>query len=98
MGARPHNTCSHQKYWRISIHAPAWGATIAGLSNAARYSHFNPRARVGRDFGDGFWWQVFGDFNPRARVGRDDEDEKFLAELADFNPRARMGARQLRVP
>jgi len=33
----------------VSIHAPAWGATI--LNNSPHLSHrrFNPRARMGRD-------------------------------------------------
>ena len=33
----------------ISIHAPAWGATKILISFISFTSHFNPRARVGRD-------------------------------------------------
>ena len=33
----------------ISIHAPAWGATDSNFSCRGQTSHFNPRARVGRD-------------------------------------------------
>ena len=33
----------------VSIHAPAWGATLACSINATGCSGFNPRARVGRD-------------------------------------------------
>jgi len=35
-------------YLRVSIHAPAWGATITPLVSRQEFS-FNPRARVGRD-------------------------------------------------
>ena len=33
----------------ISIHAPAWGATQSPAPSRVRATHFNPRARVGRD-------------------------------------------------
>ena len=35
---------------RVSIRAPAWGATSVHCGMDARTRRFNPRARVGRDF------------------------------------------------
>ena len=34
---------------RVSIHAPAWGATALSADGGIRIPGFNPRARVGRD-------------------------------------------------
>ena len=34
---------------RISIHAPAWGATFGNRFPKPLNQYFNPRARVGRD-------------------------------------------------
>ena len=34
---------------KISIHAPAWGATIAGALRCFIKPHFNPRSRMGSD-------------------------------------------------
>ena len=55
----------------VSIHAPAWGATIDKNPVCGKCGGFNPRARMGRD-------QIFVEellyergFNPRARMGRD---------------------------
>ncbi len=42
--------CSIRAY-RVSIHAPAWGATKTRLGGRIWVRSFNPRARVGRDFG-----------------------------------------------
>ena len=33
----------------VSIHAPAWGATLSGLPVISLGHSFNPRARMGRD-------------------------------------------------
>ena len=80
----------------ISIHAPAWGATRSGRTSIAfslfqstrprgarlytqrswtTRSHFNPRARVGRDSRGRCPQTPSANFNPRARVGRDDAPE-----------------------
>ncbi|GBC63954.1 hypothetical protein DENIS_4954 [Desulfonema ishimotonii] len=57
--------------WPVSIHAPAWGATLRAWKKGATVCCFNPRARMGRDpvglFGSG----ARECFNPRARMGRD---------------------------
>ena len=55
----------------ISIHAPAWGATRDSFRQRNVLLHFNPRARVGRDFTLLTRTRATRHFNPRARVGRD---------------------------
>ena len=55
---------------QISIHAPAWGATLA-LSDYGRLeADFNPRSRMGSDavLAD---TAVVANFNPRSRMGSD---------------------------
>jgi len=56
---------------RVSIHAPAWGATRVSRSLGDQEPSFNPRARVGRDLSENTQMFSGGSFNPRARVGRD---------------------------
>ena len=54
---------------RVSIHAPAWGATRRSPSAWGRRTGFNPRARVGRDrhTGQGTNWAVgFQSTRPRG--------------------------------
>ena len=49
-GARPHGYPEAIEYSRVSIHAPARGATRAGRRASERHANsFNPRARAGRD-------------------------------------------------
>jgi len=76
---------------RVSIHAPAWGATSAGEQ---------PRRGAGVSIHAPAWgatWLVFtsrynlGSFNPRARVGRDSNGSAHAVMLSGFNPRARVG-------
>ncbi len=55
----------------VSIHAPAWGATLLHYCKYGLYYSFNPRARVGRDAVNFLKSRGFYSFNPRARVGRD---------------------------
>ncbi len=60
-----------QTEWVVSIHAPAWGATVLlrGIQRSGR--GFNPRARMGRDVTLPDQVTVITSFNPRARMGRD---------------------------
>jgi len=55
----------------VSIHAPAWGATLNSIRNVPRSLCFNPRARMGRDGTNGYIYNSNARFNPRARMGRD---------------------------
>ena len=59
------------KYDRVSIHAPAKGATIQHTLPPQVYPGFNPRAREGRDFCSAECCKEYRSFNPRAREGRD---------------------------
>ena len=54
----------------ISIHAPAWGATIKDDEIVSNNTDFNPRARVGRDYAGRIRSCRLSNVNPRARVGR----------------------------
>ncbi len=56
----------------VSIHAPAWGATLRQYPKLPCPYRFNPRARMGRDTLDNLYNQHPSRFNPRARMGRDD--------------------------
>ena len=75
----------------ISIHAPAWGATIHRDDRRITASNFNPRARVGRDKSRATPTSTCGNFNPRARVGRDARRPYISRKTRNFNPRARVG-------
>ena len=79
--------------FEISIHAPAWGATRRENDTAHRRSHFNPRARVGRDK----WYEIptksMPYFNPRARVGRDLRANSPTSSMTLFQSTRPRGAR-----
>ena len=90
--SRSFNPALHRKVAvHVSIHAPAWGATLRPSNTALSVFCFNPRARVGRDGAGAGGGSTFKGFNPRARVGRD----IFTRDAAElrycFNPRARVG-------
>ena len=55
----------------ISIHAPAWGATLNQTKAGQDYLDFNPRSRVGSDRACTAGWMLIPYFNPRSRVGSD---------------------------
>ena len=59
----------HTAEGHVSIHAPAWGATSAATSPRPCRSSFNPRTRVGCDFGECLkmaWNAVFQSTHPRG--------------------------------
>ena len=56
---------------KISIHAPARGATVQSINNPQQNADFNPRSREGSDHPCNFYAQTFQDFNPRSREGSD---------------------------
>ena len=72
----------------ISIHAPAWGATVRSLRRSARAWYFNPRSRMGSDR---FWMSsiligsVFQSTLPHGerqnRVKRLDASKRFQSTL-----------------
>ena len=57
--------------FRVSIHAPARGATGAAGELFTLSHRFNPRARTGRDVARPAMLPWSRGFNPRARTGRD---------------------------
>ena len=57
--------------WIISIHAPAWGATLLRQSKTRMITDFNPRSRVGSDVLCRYRPRTSRNFNPRSRVGSD---------------------------
>ena len=56
---------------RISIHAPAWGATLSRCIKPPYSNNFNPRTRVGCDSFLFVMVNLKFYFNPRTRVGCD---------------------------
>ena len=80
----------------VSIHAPAWGATIGLVSYDHTDNCFNPRARVGRDKFSSRTEKSRPRFNPRARVGRDARNEKRAANSQSFQSTRPRGARRHR--
>ena len=70
-GARPHESGSGAWLYKVSIHAPAGGATPLTSARSESVLCFNPRARGGRDAGIWQFALLLLRFNPRARGGRD---------------------------
>ena len=76
----------------VSIHAPAWGATVDKVDRATRDLVSIHAPAWGATDCVLPWTRQAGSFNPRARMGRDDGmDNDGTAIAARFNPRARMG-------
>jgi len=76
----------------VSIHAPAWGATILVYGENRAPACFNPRARVGRDF------QIMAELDYTALVsihapawGATNPITARITCSSGFNPRARVG-------
>mgnify|MGYP007057629022 CR=1 FL=1 len=90
-GVRPFLLRNLFRRFNISIHAPAWGATLPDLPNAYPILHFNPRTRVGCDYfysGRKAFRISFQSTHPRGvrQINR--------AKISDpiyFNPRTRVG-------
>ena len=77
---------------RVSIHAPARGATSSRRTNSARYWSFNPRAPTGRDALPAIETNFTNLFqSTRPYGGRDMECRVSPPAHASFNPRARTG-------
>ena len=75
----------------VSIHAPAWGATLTGSAPGTMMTVSIHAPAWGATLVFSFTtWQLKG-FNPRARMGRDRTDTARRCGNGRFNPRARMG-------
>ena len=70
-GARLLPVVGHLSAALVSIHAPAWGATIQIGATSPALTRFYPRARMGRDTRDPSGRTGRRSFYPRARMGRD---------------------------
>ena len=76
---------------KISIHAPAWGAT-AVASNSFPINSISIHAPAwGATSSETSALNIRLNFNPRTRMGCDMSEFKYYSELYDFNPRTRMG-------
>ena len=77
---------------RISIRAPAKGATIKLYSIVARICNFNPRSREGSDLSVCTNLIILIHFNTRYREGSDSLKPVTTFESSNFNPRSREGS------
>ncbi len=71
MGRDTGQASTYHRDTEVSIHAPAWGATLRSIIFIERERSFNPRARMGRDAVICRSICSQSCFNPRARMGRD---------------------------
>ena len=78
--------------WRISIHAPARGATTITLGVTDNNDNFNPRSRKGSDGRLSEIGSCCCYFNPRSRKGSDLIRWMERTVLMNFNPRSRKGS------
>ena len=76
---------------RVSIHAPARGATLKYRPDATVTVGFNPRPRAGGDGAVVLIGVVQRCFNPRPRAGGDLDGRLFAWGFNGFNPRPRAG-------
>ena len=83
---------------RISIHAPARGATYCFGSVSAYCYNFNPRSREGSDSRLLLFIIFLMNFNPRSREGSDLSFTGPFRGHANFNPRSREGSDTTTLP
>ena len=76
----------------VSIHAPAWGATIALVVQLGIAIGFDPRSRVGSDAALPSSLSAQTSFDPRSRVGSDHAYRASEPRSAGFDPRSRVGS------
>ena len=75
---------------RVSIHAPAWGATLSKQKIGGIMEFQSTRPRGARPSTCSSR-SARASFNPRARVGRDYCPAVSVGIIYSFNPRARVG-------
>ena len=90
-GARLSSSLSSWRRMCVSIHAPAWGATILDCLVGQRADVSIHAPAWGATPTLTRWATTSTCFNPRARVGRDLVRSALLAAAHCFNPRARVG-------
>ena len=85
-------TVHDRRRYRVSIHAPARGATLVTcIAPLAKQSFQSTRPRGARHASRDADHERVWRFNPRARAGRDAWPTRLDGENARFNPRARAG-------
>ena len=92
-GERPHHHHRLDGSQRISIHAPAKGATafsIVSVSSLALFQSTLPRRERPEQLADTFYIWIFQSTLPRRE--RLAEQELLKADLENFNPRSREGS------
>ncbi len=98
--ARPWVALLDHVMGRVSIHAPAQGATSCWTASSTSSASFNPRARAGHDQTSKQVWSfrlihaprradakaapIGIGFNPRARAGRDHASTRTLSAMLTF--------------
>ena len=82
---------------RVSIHAPAWGATFCVPCLQLHLECFNPRTRVGCDGYARLRVSGGGCFNPRTRVGCDRRVRDALQTAEEFQSTHPRGVRHPRT-
>ena len=92
-GARLRQPDQHVDLQRVSIHAPARGATAAKGGHQPTNRSFNPRAREGRDHSAATASRGPQCFNPRAREGRDPSTSQRSPPSDSFQSTRPRGAR-----
>ena len=90
-GARPCGIKSDNARVKVSIHAPAWGATERAKSSRRGHTVSIHAPAWGATIIMASKIIVPSCFNPRARMGRDASCVSFFCSAMGFNPRARMG-------
>ena len=90
-GARQRLKLLRPRHRIVSIHAPAWGATISTTQSSTTPSRFNPRARVGRDATGTILRVLDAMFQSTRPRGARRRFESMGNDVTSFNPRARVG-------
>ena len=86
-GVRHNATATLRAVRKISIHAPAWGATRPSWTPRQRSQNFNPRTRMGCDQSIICTSAISSYFNPRTRMGCDKNlmDEKEAGSIISIH-------------
>ncbi len=91
-GVRPFRPDGSITFRSVSIHAPVWGATVAGDVCGGKSIRVSIHAPVwGATKGGQQLLNEFVGFNPRTRMGCDLQESVGLFFVIGFNPRTRMG-------
>ena len=78
---------------KISIHAPARGATSCAPCGRFYVANFNPRSRKGSDHFLDCCIYLVPDFNPRSRKGSDGKPERSRRQISQFQSTLPQGER-----